>query len=107
MPELHALIIFLQIQAGIHLRHLFGVAIEHLGFHLGREQSAETGLAGDAALLGLAPAGMADVGIDVGIKTVFVGCLDVPCGRRFFFEKIYFDNGFDGLETVFSGHHEA
>src|SRR6267378_3881332 len=59
------LMVFLLIHSVVHAGDLIAVAVEHEGG--AREDFAE------AALLGLAPARMVDIGIDVGIETVFRG----------------------------------
>src|SRR6266403_1332718 len=84
---------FLQIHSAVHAGDLIAVAVEHNGRP--HEDFAE------AALLGLAPARMVDVGIDVRVETVLAGCIAIPRGGRLFFLEADFHQRLDALITVF------
>src|SRR5262245_66488866 len=75
------LVVGLEVEPRIKARHLIGVAIEHERRPPLYEQAALT----NAALGGLAPARVVDVGIDVGIKPVLARVLNVPGARGLFF----------------------
>src|SRR6266481_7723998 len=85
--------VFLQIHSAVHASDLIAVAVEHNGRP--HEDFAE------AALLGLAPARMVDVGIDVRVETVLAGCIAIPRGGRLFFLEADFHQRLDALITVF------
>src|SRR5260370_30703373 len=69
------LVILEQIHAGVEAGDLIGVAVEHQGF-MGFEEF------GEAALASLAPAGMIDFGIHVGIEAVLLRGLHIPRSAR-------------------------
>jgi hypothetical protein len=60
------LVVLFEVHAGVQAGHLVAVAVEHLG---GDGAGEEAGV--DAALVGLGPAGVVDVGVDVGVEAVF------------------------------------
>src|ERR1700745_738141 len=90
---------FLQIHSVVHAGDLIAVAVED---HRGpREYFAK------AAPLVLAPTGMVDIGIDVGVEAVFLRRVAVPGSRRFFFLEADFYPGFDALIAVLPGDDHA
>src|SRR5688572_3061146 len=66
----------LEVHAGVHRSHLGFVAVEHQGRSLLGKQVAVT----EAPLGRLAPPWMVDVGIHVGVETVFLGGGERPAG---------------------------
>ena len=91
-------VVFFQVHAVVKAGDLI-VAVKHKSFTA--EEFPET------ALSGLAPTGMIDVGIDVGIETVFARSVHIPSGGGLTFNELYFDDGFDALKAVFPGNDEA
>ena len=91
-----------QVHPVVERCHLIGVAVEH-------ERGAALLIEGqaDAALGLLAPAGMVDVGIHVGVEAVFVGRLIVPGGGRLLVEEAHGHDRLGGFEAVLPGHHDA
>ena len=90
---------FLQIHSVVHAGDLIAVAVED---HRGpREDFAK------AALLGLAPTGMVDIGIDVGVEAVFLRRVAIPGSRRFFFLEADSYQGLDALIAVLPGNNHA
>ncbi len=90
-----ALEVAAEVHAGVEGGDLIAIAIEHEGGAL--EEFAE------AALAFLAPAGMIDIGIDVGIEAVLMGIGEIPGGVGLVFDEFDFDDGFDALEAIFPG----
>src|SRR5690606_33421371 len=84
--------VLLEVHALVELGHLFGVAVEH--------QRAPAAQFADAPLGGLAPARMADLGIDVGVEAVFVRGGLVPGGGGLLVGEPDGDQRLGALETV-------
>ena len=55
----------------------------------------------DAAFLGLTPAAVFGIGVNVGIKAVIVGPGLQPAGGRLFFREAYRYDGFGAFKTEF------
>src|SRR5690348_3695352 len=91
------LVILAQIHTGVEARDLVAVPIEHQSF-VRLEPFRE------AALAGLAPARVIDLGIDVGIEAVLLGRIEVPRSGWLVFDKTDFHQRFDALESVFPRH---
>src|SRR5882724_3275548 len=98
-PRSRSLEALRQVHAGVEAGNLAGVAVEGQGL-------AAAELA-DAALLGLAPARVVDGRVDVRVKAVLAGRVPVPGGRRLLLDEGDLDDGFDALESVLPGHHQA
>src|SRR5579871_3861490 len=94
-----SLIIFDQVHALIKARYLVAVAVEH--------QSVAPAEFPEAPFLGLAPARVRPVGVDVGIKTVLIGSVLVPRGGRLAADELDFHNRFDALKAIFPGDHQT
>ena len=87
--------ILFEVHACVHAGDLVGVAVEHLGWNgVGQEAGV------DATLVSLRPAGMIDLGIDVGVETVLIGSHVVPEGAGLLVGEVKFDDAFGALETV-------
>ncbi len=71
----------------IQPRHLFGIAVEH-------QRRAAAQLA-DAALGGLRPARVVDLGVDVGVEAVFVRGDRAPQGGGLFGDQLDLDDRLD------------
>jgi len=95
-------VVFFEVHAGVHAGDLVAVAVEHLG---GNGVGQEAGV--DAALVGLGPAGVVVVGIDVGVEAVLLAVGVVPGGVGLFVGEVEFDDGFGGLEAVLPGDDDA
>src|SRR4051794_9531529 len=85
-----------QVHPRVEMGNLAGVAIEG-------ECPSPTGLA-DALLGRLAPAGMIDVRVHIGVKPVFIGRTLVPSRGRERGDQLDFHNGLDALESVLPRH---
>src|SRR5689334_12343948 len=72
------LVVGLEVEPAIKARHLLSITVEHQGWPALHEQPAFA----DPPFRRLAPARVIDVGIDVGVKTIFAGVLQVPGARR-------------------------
>src|SRR5262245_30775218 len=77
----------------IHPRHPFVVAI----IEFGREGLPSV----EHVFLGLAPARMRDMWVDVGLKVIFPGDESVPEGRGLLFGQLDADDRFRALVAVF------
>src|SRR6266436_4793946 len=77
------LVILAQIHTGVQAGDLIGVAVEHQSFMSFEEF-------GEAALASLAPAGMIDFGIHVGIEAVLLRGIEIPRSGRLVFDKTNF-----------------
>src|SRR6266481_9103039 len=88
------LVVFAQIHARVKAGDLVGVAVEHQGL-VGLEEF------GEAALASLAPAGMIDFGIHIGIEAVLLRGIEIPRSGRLVFDKTNFHQGLDALESIF------
>src|SRR5262245_31796802 len=96
------LVVGLEVEPAIKACDLLAVAIEHQRRPPLHEQPAFT----DAALGGLAPARVVNVGINVGIKTVFARVLYVPGAGRLLLGEVDSDDRLDAFEAVLPGHHQ-
>src|SRR5262244_97193 len=85
-------IVLLQVHPGVKAGYLLAVAVEHERVAL--EKVAQ------AALLGLGPARVIDLGIDVGVKAVFNRVGQVPRRGGHFLDELDFDDGLDAFEAV-------
>src|SRR6266550_2072898 len=72
--------VLLEVQAGVHARHLIAVPVEHLGF-VGPEEC------GKPALGPLTPAWMVDVWIHIRVEAVLVGRGCLPRVDRLLFDE--------------------
>src|SRR5260370_38130139 len=77
------LVILAQIHTGVQAGDLIGVAVEHQGFMSFEEF-------GEAALASLAPAGLTDFGIHVGIEAVLLCGIHLPSRWWLVFDKADF-----------------
>src|SRR5882724_6335703 len=93
------LMVLLQIHSVVHAGDLIAIAVEH-------ESGAREDFA-EAALLGLAPTGMVDIGIDVGVETIFRGRVAIPGRRRLLFLEADFYQRLDALIAVLPGNNHA
>src|SRR5262247_4052955 len=96
------LVVGFKVEPRIETGDLLAITIEQQGRPPLHEQSAFA----DPALRGLAPARVVDVGIDVGVKTVLAGVLQVPGAAGLSLRQADADDGFDPLEAVLPGHHQ-
>ena len=97
--EVIGLIFFAQVHAAVQGGDLVRITVEHQGLSL--EELTDT------AFLALAPARVVHLGVDVGIKPVFLGRRHVPGRPGLFASELYPDDGLDALEPVFPGHYQA
>src|SRR5271169_1197553 len=93
------LVEFLEVHSAVHAGDLIAVAVED--YRRPCEDFSE------AAFLGLAPARMVNVGINVGVETVFRGGIAIPGGGRLFFLETDFHQGLDALVSIFPGNDHA
>lgn len=78
------------------------VAVEHEG-----GDGVGEGAGIDAAFVGLGPAGVVVVGIDVGEEAVLHAVGVVPCGAGLLVSEVEADDGFCGFEAVLPWHDNA
>src|SRR5438552_17117081 len=90
--RLNGLIELLEIHARVERRDLVGVAVEHEGL--------ATAELADPPLGRLAPARMADLGVDVRVEPVFRRCRHVPGGLRLVGHEADPDEGLGALEAI-------
>ena len=91
-----------EVHAGVHAGYLVAVAVEHQG---GDGAGEEAGV--DAALVGLGPAGVVVVGIDVGVEAVLLAVGLVPGGCGLLVGEVEADDGFRRFEAVLPGNDDA
>src|SRR5688572_32978122 len=89
----------LQVHAAVEVRDRVGVPVEGQG-GAARELP-------DAALAGLAPARMIDLGVHVGVKAVFFGAGAVPSGARLLLDEADFYDRFGAFEAVLPRYYQA
>src|SRR5712691_11223576 len=97
--NVHPSMVLLQIHSVVEAGDLIAVAVEH-------ESGAREDFA-EAALLGLAPARMIDIRIDVGVETIFRGRVAIPGRRRLLFLEADLCQGLDALIAVLPGNNHA
>src|ERR1051326_6121853 len=91
--------VFAQVHSGVHRSNLLAVPVEHQRRSL--EEIANPPLAG------LAPPRMIDLWIYIGVETVLISSLYLPCIDRLFFGEIDVNYGFDPLESIFPRRNQA
>src|SRR5216117_3586215 len=91
-----------QIHAGVQMRDLFFVAVEHQCRLLARKEARP-----DDSLASLAPAGMIDVRVHIGVEAVFVRRELIPKRPWLFGHEVDLHQGFCALESVLPRNDEA
>ena len=88
-------VIFFEVHAGVHAGDLIAVAVEH---ESGDVAAEEAGV--EAALVGLGPASVVVVWVDVGVEAVFLAVGFVPGGLGLLVGEVEADDGLGGFESV-------
>jgi hypothetical protein len=95
-------IVFFEVHTGVEAGYLIAVAVEHLGRDAAGEEAGV-----EAALVGLGPAGVVVVGIDVGVEAVLASVGFVPGGLGLLVGEVKADDGLGGFVAVLPGDDDA
>src|SRR5213592_61419 len=94
--------IFPQVQAGVQMRDLFFVTVEHERGLFARKEAGP-----DDSLASLAPAWMIDVRVHIGVEAVLVRCKLIPKGLWLLGHEVDLRQRFGALESVLPRNNEA